>query len=331
MAEIIAALEGTPSPSPSASASRADCSHEPLCPVRSNWQRINEAVRAALMGISLSEMARSRPAGPQGLVRLGQRHRARGFYARRPSRGLTAPGSPGPVFQRNAEETMQNADRDPSSTSRTQDYKFGFITDVEQDIFPPGLSEDVIRALSAKKEEPEWMLEWRLKAYRLWLDMAEPTWANVHYSPHRLPIDRLLRGTQAQGLGAEESRRGGPGDPRHLRKAGHSAAGAGDARRRGRGRGVRQRLRGHHLQGQARRGRHHLLLVLGGGAQPSGSRQALSRLGGALLGQLLRHAQLGGVLGRLVRLTCRRVCAARWSSPPISASTPSIPGSSSAR
>src|SRR5215813_4340297 len=65
----------------------------------------------------------------------------------------------------------------------TQDYKFGFVTEVEQDIFPPGLSEEVIRALSAKKDEPEWMLEWRLKAYRHWLTMKEPTWANVHYPP----------------------------------------------------------------------------------------------------------------------------------------------------
>ncbi|HEY7213229.1 MAG TPA: Fe-S cluster assembly protein SufB, partial [Thermoanaerobaculia bacterium] len=65
----------------------------------------------------------------------------------------------------------------------TQDYKFGFVTEVEQETFPPGLNEDVIRMLSAKKEEPEWMLEWRLKAYRHWLTMEEPTWANVHYEP----------------------------------------------------------------------------------------------------------------------------------------------------
>src|SRR5215210_456376 len=65
----------------------------------------------------------------------------------------------------------------------TQEYQFGFITDVEQDTFPPGLNEDVIRMLSAKKEEPEWMLEWRLKAYRHWLTMEEPKWANVRYTP----------------------------------------------------------------------------------------------------------------------------------------------------
>jgi FeS assembly SUF system regulator len=70
MAEIIAALEG-PIAITECISVEGDCSHEPLCPVRSNWQRINEAVRNALLGISLSEMARSRPAGPQGLVRLG--------------------------------------------------------------------------------------------------------------------------------------------------------------------------------------------------------------------------------------------------------------------
>jgi DNA-binding IscR family transcriptional regulator len=71
MAEIIAALEG-PIAITECISVEGDCSHEPLCPVRSNWQRINDAVRSALMGISLSEMARSsRPSGQQGLVTLG--------------------------------------------------------------------------------------------------------------------------------------------------------------------------------------------------------------------------------------------------------------------
>src|ERR1700681_3946561 len=83
----------------------------------------------------------------------------------------------------------------------TQDYKFGFITDVEQDIFPPGLSEDVVRALSAKKEEPEWMLDWRLKAYRHWLDMEEPTGANVHYSPIDYQSIAYYAGPKPKGSG----------------------------------------------------------------------------------------------------------------------------------
>jgi Fe-S cluster assembly protein SufB len=60
-------------------------------------------------------------------------------------------------------------------------YKHGFVTDIAADSLPPGLDEDVIRAISARKKEPEFMLEWRLKAYRHWLTMTEPEWAHVHY------------------------------------------------------------------------------------------------------------------------------------------------------
>ena len=62
-----------------------------------------------------------------------------------------------------------------------QEYKYGFVTDVEADSAPPGLNEDIIRLISTKKNEPEFMLEWRLKAYRHWLTMKEPTWPHVHY------------------------------------------------------------------------------------------------------------------------------------------------------
>ncbi|MET3352761.1 UNVERIFIED_ORG: Fe-S cluster assembly protein SufB [Xanthobacter viscosus] len=60
-------------------------------------------------------------------------------------------------------------------------YKYGFVTDIESEKAPKGLSEDTIRYISAKKNEPEWMLEWRLEAYRRWLTMVEPTWARVSY------------------------------------------------------------------------------------------------------------------------------------------------------
>jgi Fe-S cluster assembly protein SufB len=62
-------------------------------------------------------------------------------------------------------------------------YKYGFVTDIESDKAPKGLNEDIVRFISAKKEEPEWMLEWRLKAYRHWLTMKEPDWAKVGYPP----------------------------------------------------------------------------------------------------------------------------------------------------
>jgi len=64
-----------------------------------------------------------------------------------------------------------------------QEYKYGFYTDIEADSAPPGLNEDIIRLISGKKKEPEFMLKWRLKAYKHWLTMKEPTWSNVHYGP----------------------------------------------------------------------------------------------------------------------------------------------------
>src|SRR5438132_8259141 len=60
-------------------------------------------------------------------------------------------------------------------------YKYGFVTDIEMERAPRGLNEDVVRLISAKKGEPEWMLEWRLGAYRRWREMREPNWARVHY------------------------------------------------------------------------------------------------------------------------------------------------------
>jgi FeS assembly protein SufB len=64
-----------------------------------------------------------------------------------------------------------------------KEYKFGFVTDIEADTIPRGLNEETIRLISGKKQEPEWLLEWRLKAYRRWLTMSEPHWPNVHYDP----------------------------------------------------------------------------------------------------------------------------------------------------
>jgi len=65
----------------------------------------------------------------------------------------------------------------------TRKYKHGFVTDIDSDTVPPGLDEDVVRLISAKKGEPEFLLEWRLKAYRHWLTMTEPHWAHVHHDP----------------------------------------------------------------------------------------------------------------------------------------------------
>ena len=64
----------------------------------------------------------------------------------------------------------------------SQEYEYGFVTDIEQETIPPGLNEDVIRLISSKKNEPDWLLEWRLKAYNQWLKMEEPNWAKLHYA-----------------------------------------------------------------------------------------------------------------------------------------------------
>jgi len=76
-----------------------------------------------------------------------------------------------------------NTQLDSIESIASGEYKWGFVTDVAQDSVPAGLNEDIIRLISAKKQEPKFMLDWRLKAYRHWLTMKEPTWANVHFPP----------------------------------------------------------------------------------------------------------------------------------------------------
>jgi len=63
----------------------------------------------------------------------------------------------------------------------SKEYEYGFYTDIESETFPAGLNEEIVRAISKKKNEPEWMTEWRLEAFRIWNEMTEPEWANVHY------------------------------------------------------------------------------------------------------------------------------------------------------
>ncbi|HUW61684.1 MAG TPA: Fe-S cluster assembly protein SufB [Candidatus Bathyarchaeia archaeon] len=73
--------------------------------------------------------------------------------------------------------------RKPNEQFANREYKFGWVTDIESDVLPQGLDEGVVRLISEKKREPDWMLEWRLRAYRHWLTMHEPNWANVTYPP----------------------------------------------------------------------------------------------------------------------------------------------------
>ena len=75
---------------------------------------------------------------------------------------------------------MENNSAKVLDETTNSEYKYGFTSDIDTDIVPPGLSEDVIRYISEKKEEPEWLLEFRLKAYRHWLTLKMPTWAHLN-------------------------------------------------------------------------------------------------------------------------------------------------------
>ncbi|MCZ6614253.1 MAG: Fe-S cluster assembly protein SufB, partial [Chloroflexi bacterium] len=84
------------------------------------------------------------------------------------------------------EEIRRTGNKEVKSAA-VQQYKYGWVTDIDADTVPPGLNEDIIRWISAKKDEPEWLLEWRLKAFKHWQSLMEreqlPQWANVHYPP----------------------------------------------------------------------------------------------------------------------------------------------------
>ncbi len=83
-------------------------------------------------------------------------------------------------LQKMSEQKRQSEDELLEKVTSTE-YKYGFTTDIESDTIPKGLSEDVVRIISTKKNEPQWMLDYRLKAYKAWLEMEEPDWANVSY------------------------------------------------------------------------------------------------------------------------------------------------------
>jgi Fe-S cluster assembly protein SufB len=85
-----------------------------------------------------------------------------------------------------------------------QEYQFGFVTELATDELPKGLSEEVVRAISRKKSEPEWMTEWRLKAYRRWLKMTEPTWSRCNYPPIDYQNIRYYSAPKQAGEGGAE-------------------------------------------------------------------------------------------------------------------------------
>ena len=109
-------------------------------------------------------------------------------------------------------------------------YKYGFVTDIESDKAPKGLSEDTVRFISAKKNEPEWMLEWRLEAFERWLTMGEPTWARVDYP--KIDYQDAYYYSAPKKKALRLARRGRSGTAGDLREARHPAERAGNAGRR---------------------------------------------------------------------------------------------------
>lgn len=85
------------------------------------------------------------------------------------------------VLRFKIENMAKYTEDDLKKELETQEYEYGFYTDIESETFPKGINEDIVKAISKKKNEPQWMLDWRLDAFRIWKDMTEPDWANVKY------------------------------------------------------------------------------------------------------------------------------------------------------
>ncbi len=186
-------------------------------------------------------------------------------------------------------------------------YKHGFVTDIAQEFAPKGLSEATVRYISAQKNEPEWMLEWRLGAFERWLALEEPTWARVDFpridyqdayyyaAPKKKDGPKSLDEVDPELL-ATYAKLGIP-----LKEQEVLARRPGRAALRGRC-GVRQRLGGHHLQEGARRGGRDLLLDERGDPRARRAGAPVPGHGGAGLGQLLRLPEQRGLLRRQLRL-----------------------------
>ena len=201
-------------------------------------------------------------------------------------------------------------------------YGAGFVTDIEQDTRRPVSTRIVVRFISAKKGEPEWLLDWRLKAFRHWPTMKEPTWAKVSYPPIDYQAISYYSAPKSKATRRSASTRSIRSCSRPTRSsASRSHERAALAGRRGR-RGLRQRVGRHDVQGQARRGRAIIFCSISEAVQrASGAGPEVPRQRRADHRQLLRDAELRRLHRRFVRLRARRACAARWSSRPTSAST----------
>ena len=172
VSNVIAALEGPIAITTCTSAAPSDCAHEPICPVRGHLQP-------------------DQPRDPPG---ARQRHPGRP----RPPPAPDCPCAASPSGRRPVGDGFDVHRQSEDRRLHQSRIRAGFVTDIEADSIPPGLNEDVVRLISAKKNEPAFMLEWRLKAFRHWLTMTEPHWQNVQLPADRLPGHHLLLGAEAR-------------------------------------------------------------------------------------------------------------------------------------
>jgi Fe-S cluster assembly scaffold protein SufB len=152
---------------------KGDCQEGDTCLTHHLWMDLSDQIRAFLDGISLADLV--------------QRNEIREISEKQVHRNPE--GLPDSaqililVSTRPETRSARTAEHDAGRNRHriAKEYAAGFITDIESDTLAPGLDEDVIRFISAKKNEPEWLLEWRLEAYREWQKMDTPEWAHVHY------------------------------------------------------------------------------------------------------------------------------------------------------
>ena len=162
VAEVVAAIDGDIGLT-QCSVHVAECTRTDYCPTRPHWTAINRAVERGPGG---GVARRDADAGSLCAASPGRR---------RPSR-----------CELKAKNNRMTASIDTLDTVRAlsqEGYKYGFVTDIEVDEAPPGLTEETIRFISAKKDEPEWLLEWRLAAFRAWQKMTPPNWAKLNLAP----------------------------------------------------------------------------------------------------------------------------------------------------
>ncbi len=221
------------------------------------------------------------------------------------------------------------------AAEKLADYEWGFTSDIEQEFAPKGLNEDTVRFISGKKGEPEWMLDWRLKAYRAWLEMEEVSWAKLDI-PEIDYQDAYYYAAPKRSRSSASSTRSIPKSCASTK----SSASRSRSRRCSPASKARRRVavdavfdscqRRHHFPRGAEEGGRHLPQHQRGDPRISGAGEEVSRLASFRSATITSPASTARSFPTAPSSTCPRASAARWSCRPISASMPRIPASSSA-